>query len=111
MTMLSTHPASDVRAKQARIEVRKLQETVDVVTDVQRERYLEMIAGVDLGARPTNNPNVILKKLQIYTVQPNDTWESLTQKFFSGEAPTRLAWMNGCELSDPLPNKIKVVLF
>ena len=111
MTVLSTHPASDVRAKQARIEVRKLQENTDVVVDLHRDRYLEMIAGVDLGVRPTVNTNAVLPKLTIYTVQSGETWESLTKKFFSGDAPVRLAWMNGCELSEPVPAQIKVRLF
>lgn len=111
MSILSTHPASEIRAKQARIEVRKKMEQADIVTNLNRERYLEMIDGLDLGERPTKNPGVVLSKLRIYTVQSGDTWESLTAQYFPKEEPQRLAWMNGCELYEPLPTKIKLALF
>lgn len=112
MSILSTHPASDIRAKQARIEVRKKMEAADIVTELDRDRYLDRINGLDLGERPTNNPNVVLSKLKIHTTQKGDTWESLTKHYFPKEKePKRLAWMNGCETYEPLPAKIKLVLF
>lgn len=53
----------------------------------------------------------MVKRLQIYVVQPGDTWQSITEKYFKGEDPQRLAWLNGCELTDPLPAEIKLSLF
>lgn len=53
----------------------------------------------------------IAKNLQIYEVKPGDTWASITEKYFKGEGPQRLAWLNGCELNEPLPSRIKLALF
>lgn len=111
LSILSTHPASDIRAKQARIEVRKKLEHADIVTNLQRDRYLDMISGLDLGERPTKDPQVVLPKLRIYTTQKGDTWESLTKQYFPKDDPKRLAWMNGCEVYETLPAKIKLALF
>ncbi|MDR1996706.1 MAG: hypothetical protein LBQ83_00005, partial [Candidatus Margulisbacteria bacterium] len=103
--MLSTHPASDLRSKQARIEVRKLEEAGNIHRELGREAYLEQIDGLTLGAK--NKP----AQLQIYTVQAGDTWDGLTKKYFDQADPKKLAWFNGCELSDPLPARLKLGLF
>lgn len=51
------------------------------------------------------------KRLKIYTTKPEDTWQSVTGQYFKGEDPKRLAWLNGCELNEPLPAQIKLYLF
>jgi predicted Zn-dependent protease len=105
-TILSTHPASEVRVKQARIEVRKLEGRSDINPDMGRNRYLEQISGLNVA--PRGKP---VQPLQIYTVQRNDTWAGLTTRFFNNADPRRLAWFNDCELTDPLPQRIKLGLF
>ncbi|MDR1113473.1 MAG: M48 family metalloprotease [Candidatus Margulisbacteria bacterium] len=50
-------------------------------------------------------------RLEIYTARAGDTWESLSQTYFSPAEAQRLAWFNGCELTDSLPEKIKLGLF
>ena len=105
-TVLSTHPASETRTKQARIEVRKLEEQGIINNNLERERYLNKINGLNVAAK--DKP---VQPLQIYTVQKGDTWASLTNKYFNNTDPTRLAWFNDCELNDPLPARIKLGLF
>jgi len=51
------------------------------------------------------------ERLEIYAVKPGDSWHSLAKKFFSAEDAQKLAWANGCELSDPLPEYLKLFLF
>jgi len=105
-TILSTHPASATRVKQARIEVRKLEGRGDVNHNIERNRYLDKINRINTDAK--DKP---VKPLQIYTVQKGDTWASLTQRHFDKADPKRLAWFNGCELNEPLPPRIKIGLF
>ncbi|GBR73471.1 putative Zn-dependent protease YfgC superfamily [Candidatus Termititenax aidoneus] len=50
-------------------------------------------------------------RLEIYTARAGDTWESLAQTYFSPAEAQKLAWFNGCELTDSLPEKIKLGLF
>ncbi|MDR1323606.1 MAG: M48 family metalloprotease [Candidatus Margulisbacteria bacterium] len=50
-------------------------------------------------------------RLEIYTIRAGDTWENLAQIYFSPAEAQRLAWFNGCELTDSLPEKIKLGLF
>ncbi|GBR76771.1 putative Zn-dependent protease YfgC superfamily [Candidatus Termititenax persephonae] len=106
-TALSTHPASEMRIKQARLEVKKLENQGSVNRNLERERYLSKISDLPLGAKQKYSGY-----LQIYTTQPGDTWEKLTQKYFAANTdPQRLAWLNDCELGDPLPRQIKLGLF
>ena len=107
-TILSTHPASEIRAKQARIEVQKLVDRGGINQDMARERYLSKINGLPIG-----ESKKYTGYLQIYTTQAGDTWESLTRKHFTAgnTDPKRLAWFNDCELKDPLPKQIKIGLF
>ena len=106
-TALSTHPASEMRVKQARIEVNKLKNKGPINTNLDRDRYLSKINGLALGESGKYSGY-----LQIYTVKSGDTWASLTKKYFAGDTdPKRLAWFNDCELNDPLPKQIKVGLF
>lgn len=105
-TILSTHPASETRVKQARIEVRKLEEQGNINRDMGRDQYLEKIKGLNVAAKGKAE-----QALQIYTAQKGDTWTSLTNKYFPGAEPQRLAWFNDCELNDSLPAKIKLGLF
>ncbi|MDR2430690.1 MAG: M48 family metalloprotease [Candidatus Margulisbacteria bacterium] len=105
-TVLSTHPASSDRSKQARIEVRKLEEKGSINRELNRERYLEQINGLVTSAK--GQP---VKQLQIYTVQKGDAWDNLAARYFNGDAAKKLAWFNGCELSEPLPARIKLGLF
>jgi hypothetical protein len=51
------------------------------------------------------------KRLKIYTTKSEDTWQSITEQYFKGEDPQRLAWLNGCELNEPLPVQLKLALF
>ena len=105
-TILSTHPTSELRAKQARIEVRKLEEQGNINRDMGRDRYLGKIKGLNTAAK--DKP---AQPLQIYTVQRNDTWNSIAAKHLNNADPKRLAWFNDCELTDPLPKQIKIGLF
>jgi len=105
-TSLSTHPASEDRSKQARIEVRKLEESINVNRELNRERYLDKINGL-----VTSEKDKPVTRLQIYTVQAGDTWASLTKKYFNDADPKKLAWFNDCELTDKLPRRIKLGLF
>ncbi|MDR2428738.1 MAG: M48 family metalloprotease [Candidatus Margulisbacteria bacterium] len=50
-------------------------------------------------------------RLEIYTARAGDTWESLAKTYFPGAEAQKLAWFNGCELTDSLPEKIKLGLF
>jgi hypothetical protein len=73
---------------------------------------LEAIDGMAIGKRITTNATVTYSDhLRIYQTKPGDTWQSLTNQFFPSKDPERLAWLNGCELNEPLPEKIKVGLF
>lgn len=105
-TILSTHPTSATRTKQARIEVRKLEEQGNINRDLGRERYLDKIKDLNTSAKGKD-----VKPLQIYTVQKGDTWANLTAKYFGNADPKRLAWFNDCELNEPLPKRIKLGLF
>lgn len=111
-SILSTHPTSEIRQKQARIEVRKWQEQGISKTTFERNRYLESINGIALGEKITRNATVsYLGYLKIYQTNAGDTWNSLTNQFFPGKNPQGLAWLNGCELNEPVPERIKVGLF
>ncbi|MDR1452945.1 MAG: M48 family metalloprotease [Candidatus Margulisbacteria bacterium] len=50
-------------------------------------------------------------RLEVYTAQADDTWASLAKIYFTDAEAQRLAWFNGCELTDALPEKIKLGLF
>lgn len=51
------------------------------------------------------------ENLKIYQTKTNDTWQSVAEKFFKKDDAEKLAWLNGCELSEPLPKQIKLKLF
>ncbi|MDC0977776.1 M48 family metalloprotease [bacterium] len=57
------------------------------------------------------NNNIKQKTLQIYRIKKRDSWDSITAQFFHGSDAKQLAWMNGRELNEPLPSRIKLLLF
>lgn len=71
-SLLTTHPVSDIRAKQARIEVRKLQDNKTIKTELNRDRFLQIIEGVLLGHDPATG---IIKDEVYYNTDSNFKFE------------------------------------
>ncbi len=77
---------------------------------------IDLISGITESLEPLTEAEstrlaTLQKKLVIYTVGPNETWQSIADQNFPGKDPVLLAKMNGLTLNDALPEKIKLKLF